>query len=153
LRKVNDRIEKIIELIAAISRVRRALIDYHEFGEWFGVKLDGPLVPGQVSRGHITQLGYAHVEWEAVVQAMEPERLFSFTWHPYAPRPRSRLFEGNAYAHRIQARENRRRHAATAYGVRLRPDPEWPPRRSFRMNDGGWTPHLKNIERYIAQKP
>ena len=42
---------------------------------------------GQVSRGQITYPGYEHVRWEAVVQKMEPERLFSFTWHPYAIDP------------------------------------------------------------------
>src|SRR5437899_9311152 len=74
------RIEKRIELKAPVSRVWRALTDHREFGEWFRVKLDGPFVPGQVSRGQITDPGYEHVKWEAVVQKMEPERLFSFTW-------------------------------------------------------------------------
>src|ERR1035441_9514770 len=84
---MNDRIEKRIELKAPVSRVWRALTDYREFGEWFRVKLDGPFVPGQVSRGHITYPGYEHLKWEAAIQTMEPERLFSFTWHPYAVDP------------------------------------------------------------------
>src|SRR5262249_45142687 len=80
---MTDCIEKRIELKAPISRVWRALTDYREFGEWFRVKLDGPFVPGQVSHGQMTYPGYEHVRWEAVVQKMEPERLFSFTWpHP-----------------------------------------------------------------------
>jgi hypothetical protein len=60
-----------------------ALTDYREFGEWFRVKLEGPFVPGpglaradDLSRLRASQMG-------AVVQKMEPERLFSFTWHPY----------------------------------------------------------------------
>src|SRR5215813_9827078 len=84
---MNDLIEKRIELKAPISRVWRAVTDHREFGEWFRVKLDGPFIPGQVSRGHITYPGYEHLKWEAVVQAIEPERLFSFTWHPYAVNP------------------------------------------------------------------
>src|ERR1044071_8559218 len=84
---MSDRIERQIELKAPISRVWRAVTDHREFGEWFRVKLDGPFVPGQVSRGHITYPGYEHLKWEAVVQSMEPERLFSFTWHPYAVDP------------------------------------------------------------------
>src|SRR5437899_1549828 len=82
--RMTDRIEKTIELKAPVSRVWRALTDHREFGTWFRVRLDGPFVPGQVSRGHITYPGYEHVKWEATVQRMEPERLFSFTWHPYA---------------------------------------------------------------------
>jgi uncharacterized protein YndB with AHSA1/START domain len=49
----------------------------------FRVKLEGPFVLGQVSRGQITYPGCEHIKWEAVVQKMEHERLFSFTWsHP-----------------------------------------------------------------------
>jgi uncharacterized protein YndB with AHSA1/START domain len=51
---MSDRMEKRIELNAPLSRVWRALTDYREFGEWFGVKLEGPLVPGETSRGQIT---------------------------------------------------------------------------------------------------
>lgn len=85
---MSDVIEKRIELQAPVSRVWRALTDHNEFGEWFRVKLEGPFVPGQLSRGHITYPGYEHLKWEATVQKMEPERLFSFTWHPYAIDPK-----------------------------------------------------------------
>jgi len=78
---MNNRIEKRMELKAPVSRVWRALTDYREFGEWFRVKLDGPFLAGQISHGQINYPGYEHVKWQAVVQKMEPERLFSFTWH------------------------------------------------------------------------
>src|SRR3954469_2802437 len=81
---MSDRIEKRIELKAPVSRVWRALTDYKEFGEWFQVMIDGPFVAGKVSTGHITYPGYEHLKWEAMVQKMEPERLFSYTWHPAA---------------------------------------------------------------------
>src|ERR1700685_2511476 len=84
---MNNSIEKRIELKAPVSRVWRALTDYREFGEWFRVKLNGPFVPGQLATGKITHPGYEHVTWNAVVQAMEPEQLFSFTWHPYGIDP------------------------------------------------------------------
>ena len=84
---MKDRIEKRLELKAPPARVWRALTDYREFGAWFRVKLDGPFVPGQPAEGQITHPGYEHVRWKAVVQKMEPERLFSFTWHPYAIDP------------------------------------------------------------------
>ena len=54
----SNRIEKRIELKAPVSRVWRALTDYREFGQWFKVKLDGPFLVGQVSRGRITYPGY-----------------------------------------------------------------------------------------------
>ena len=53
---MNDRIEKRIELAAPVSRVWRALTDYREFGEWFRVKLDGPLVRSEAREGCIKRL-------------------------------------------------------------------------------------------------
>src|SRR5262245_37550376 len=84
---MSDRIEKSIELKAPVSRVWRALTDHREFGAWFRVQLDGPFAPGKTVRGKIAYPGYEHLTWEAVVQKIEPKRLFSFTWHPYAIDP------------------------------------------------------------------
>ncbi|MGH6842298.1 MAG: hypothetical protein ACREDV_09455 [Methylocella sp.] len=58
---MDDRIEKRIELKAPVSRVWRALTDYREIGEWFRVTLEGPFVPGQISRGQITYPVYEHL--------------------------------------------------------------------------------------------
>ena len=152
-----DRIEKRIEIKAPVSRVWRALADYREFGEWFRVKLDGPFVPGQVSRGHITYPGYEHVKWEAVVQKMEPERLFSFTWpHPkslekadlppdYSKEPAT-LVE-----FKLEESAGGTLLTITESGFDKLPDD----RRMevFRRNEGGWTEQIKNVSNYVAQKP
>src|SRR6185436_4555200 len=84
---MTDRIERTVDLKAPVSRVWRALTDHNEFGEWFRVKIESPFVTGQLSRGRILSPGFEHVKWEATVQKMEPEKLFSFTWHPYAIDP------------------------------------------------------------------
>ena len=150
-----DRIEKRIELNAPVSRVWRALTDYREFGEWFRVKLDGPFIPGQVSRGWITHPGYEHVRWEALVQKMEPEHLFSFTWpHPkslektdsppdYSGEPTT-LVE-----FRLEKTANGTLLVLTESGFDQLPAD----RRAdhFRRNDGGWTEQMKNIEKHVAQ--
>ena len=81
---MQNKIEKQIELKAPVSRVWRALTDYREFGEWFRVAIEGPFEPGKPACGYITYPGYEHVIWQVVIQQMEPDRLFSFTWHPYA---------------------------------------------------------------------
>ncbi len=111
---MNDRIEKRIELKAPVSRVWRALTDYREFGEWFRVKLDGPFVPGQVSRGQITYPGYEHIKWEATVQKMEHERLFILHLAPsQVARQRGRacgLFRGTDHSGRVPAGEDRQWH-------------------------------------------
>ena len=153
---VNDRIEKRIELKAPVSRVWRALTDYREFGEWFGVKIDGPFVLGQVSRGHITYPGYEHVKWEAIVQKMEPERLFSFTWpHPksfdkanysldYANEPRT-LVE-----FRLEKTASGTLLIVTESGFDKLPTDRR--EEAYRRNEGGWTQQMQNIESYDAQK-
>ena len=156
---MNNRVEKIekrIELKAPISRVWCALTDHREFGEWFRVKLDGPFVPGQVSTGQMTYPGYEHVKWEAVVQKMEPERLFSFTWpHPkshdkanyspdYSKDPRT-LVE-----FRLERTAAGTLLTLTESGFENLPDDLR--LEAFRRNDGGWTEQMKNIERYLAQK-
>jgi uncharacterized protein YndB with AHSA1/START domain len=81
---MTDRIEKSIEFKAPVSRVWRALTDYREFGEWFGVKLESPFISGQATHGQLTDAGCGQLTMKLVVQKIEPERLFSYTWHPYA---------------------------------------------------------------------
>jgi uncharacterized protein YndB with AHSA1/START domain len=149
----SDRIEKRIELKEPISRVWRALTDYQEFGEWFRVKIDGPFAPGQITHGQITYPGYEHLRWEAIVQKMEHERLFSFTWHPYAIDPKQDYSGETPTLVEFKLEK-------TATGTLLQLtesgfDKIPANRRSeaFRMNDGGWTEQMKNIEIHVSQKP
>jgi len=79
-----DRIEKQVRLKAPRSRVWRALTDADEFGQWFRVKLVTHFAIGERALGHITYPGYEHLRFEATVERMEPERLFSLRWHPAA---------------------------------------------------------------------
>lgn len=82
-----DRIEKVVELDAPVSRVWRAVTDHEEFGRWFRVALEGPFEVGAVTRGRITLPGHEHVEWESRTERLEPERLFVFSWPPSAVDP------------------------------------------------------------------
>ena len=82
-----DRIHKQIVLRAPRARVWRALTDAAEFGAWFGVKIAGQFAPGARVRGQITHKGYEHLVMEIAVERMEPERLFSWRWHPNAIDP------------------------------------------------------------------
>ena len=148
---MNDRIEKTIELKAPVSRVWRALTDHHEFGAWFRVRLDGPFVPGQISRGQITYPGYEHVRWETVIQKMEPERLFSFTRHPYAIDP-NEDYSGEPPT-LVEFTLER-----TATGTLLRivesgfdKLPSHRRDEAFRMNEGGWSTQLENIAQHVEQ--
>jgi uncharacterized protein YndB with AHSA1/START domain len=149
---MTDRIEKRIELKAPMARVWRALTDHREFGEWFRVKIDGPFVPGDVSRGNVTYPGYEHLKWEAVVKAMEPERLFSFTWHPAAVDPKMDYSKEpqTLVEFRLEKTADGTRLTVTESGFDKIPAGRRP--EAFRMNEGGWAEQMKNIERYLASK-
>src|SRR6202790_3795339 len=90
-----DRIEKKVLLRAPRKRVWRALSDSAEFGSWFGMKFDGAFTAGASVRGVLVpttvdaqvakaQKEYQGLPFEITIEQMEPERLFSFRWHPYA---------------------------------------------------------------------
>ena len=148
---MNDQIEKRIELNVPVARVWKALTNHEEFGAWFRVKLEEPFVPGKSARGRITYPGYEHVIWQAVVKEMTREKLFSFTWHPYA----------------VDPNVDYSKEAPTLVEFRLEPTAQGtllvvtesgfdkiPAHRqieALRMNDRGWAEQMRNIERYVAQ--
>ncbi|MBA3721417.1 MAG: SRPBCC family protein [Parachlamydiaceae bacterium] len=146
---MKDIIEKRIELNAPISKVWKALTDYKQFGEWFCVNVEKPFTPGHIVRGQLTYPGYENYPWEVVVQKIEPEYLFSFTWHPYAidikrdySKEKSTLVE-----FRLQKIEKGSLLVITESGFDKIPTERQLV--AFRMNEDGWNEQIKNIERYV----
>lgn len=147
---MNDRIEKQIEIPAPVGRVWRALTDHVEFGQWFRVKLEAPFAPGKEAQGQILHPGYEHVTWRAMIQKIEPQSLFSFTWHPYG----------------VDKNIDYTKETPTLVEFRLQPTvtgtlltltesgfsriPEGRRFDAFRMNDQGWTQQMKNIAAHVA---
>lgn len=151
--EMSDRIEKRIEIKAPVSRVWRAITDHREFGEWFRVKLDGPFVPGQHSTGHITYPGYEHLKWEAVVQKMEPEHYFSFTWHPYGIDPKVDYSKEEPTLVEFRLEKTANGTLLLLTESRFDKIPAHRRAEAFKMNDGGWAQQMKNVEEYVAKKP
>lgn len=92
---LDDRIEARTFLRASRPRVWRAITDPQELGAWFGLRIEGPFTPGATVRGTITpttvdpavaaeQRKFEGMKFEMIVDRVEPERLFSFRWHPFA---------------------------------------------------------------------
>lgn len=150
---MSDRIEKWIELPAPVAQVWRALTGHREFGEWFGVRFEGPFVPGQAARGRILHPGYENLPLEMVVRQMVPERAFAFTWHPYAVDP------SLDYSQEKPTRVEFRLHediAGTQLSVVESGFREIPLARrdeAHRMNDAGWTMQLQNLAAYLVRDP
>ena len=147
---MEDRIEKTLELTAPVARVWRALTDHREFGEWFRVELDGPFVVGELSQGQITYPGYEHMKWKATVQAIEPERLFSFTWCPLGEDPEvdDSKMPKTLVEFRLEPTPDGTRLIISESGFEALPDD---PRRidALRRNQQGWTKQAKNIAAHV----
>lgn len=145
-----DRIEKTVVLRAPRSRVWRAIANADEFGSWFGVKLEGGFAPGARVTGRITIPGYEHVMMDVTVERVEPERLFSYRWHPYAIAP-GVDYSGEPTTlveFRLEEVTEGTRLTVTESGFDRIPAARRA--EAFRMNDQGWTGQLKNIERYVG---
>jgi uncharacterized protein YndB with AHSA1/START domain len=147
---MSDSIEKRIELKAPVSRVWRALTDHREFGEWFRVSMDGPFAPGRTVRGHVLYPGYEHLKWAATVEMIEPERLFSFRWHPYAIDPEVD-YSGEPTTlveFRLEAKDGGTVLTVTESGFDAIPAHRRA--EAFRMNDRGWSIQVENIARHVG---
>jgi uncharacterized protein YndB with AHSA1/START domain len=159
-----DRIEKTILLRAPLARVWRALSDSTEFGLWFGMRFTAPFTPGAVMRGHMVptianpevaaaQKQYEGTPFEITIQEIEPERLFSFRWHPGAIDP--------AIDYSVEPT------TLVVFTLEQRPDgvlltvtesgfDQIPLARragAFSQNEQGWTMVVKMFEEYIGSAP
>ena len=145
-----DRIEKRIVLRAPRSRVWRAISGAGEFGAWFGVKLEGSFAPCARVRGRITEPGYEHVVMDITVERMEPERLFSYRWHPYAIDPEVDYSgEPSTFVEfRLEEVAGGTELTVTESGFDRIPAARRA--EAFRMNERGWAEQLKRIERHVS---
>ncbi len=157
---VPDKIEKSTILRAPRARVWRAISDSAEFGAWFGVVFDGPFVAGERLSGRTKpttvdpevaklQAPHAGKPFLITVERIEPQRLFSFRWHPFAIDPNVdysgepttlvefELSDVEAFT-RLEIRES------GFDGIPLE-------RRAnaFTANEGGWEHQCRLVEKYL----
>ena len=156
-----DRIEKKVLLRAPHARVWKAISDSSQFGAWFGVKFDAPFVAGKVMIGSMTgttvdaeiaarQLQHKGRPFEFVIDRIEPMRLFSFRWHPfaievnvdYSKEPTTLVtFELEEVADGTMLTISESGFDRIPLGRRAS---------AFARNDAGWTAQAKLIEKFIA---
>jgi uncharacterized protein YndB with AHSA1/START domain len=143
-----NRIERHIDLKASPSRVWRALTDHKEFGQWFGCVFEGPFVVGQTVRARLNHTTYD--EWGIDVKTIEPERLFAFTWHPYAVDPAIDYASEppTLVEFKLEPSGSGTRLYVTESGFEKLPAD----RRleAFRKNDAGWGVQLENIANHVG---
>jgi uncharacterized protein YndB with AHSA1/START domain len=145
-----DRIEKLVNLDAPRSRVWRALTDIRQFNAWFGSALTGAFKPGAEVSGKLTFKNYEHITMTLWIEAMEPERFFSFRWHPYA------IEAGVDYSGEPTTLVSFTLDDAGA-GTRLTivesgfdAIPQSRRAKAFSMNSAGWEGQAKNIVKFLA---
>jgi uncharacterized protein YndB with AHSA1/START domain len=146
-----DRIEKQITLDAPRSRVWRALTEVEQFNAWFGVSLETPFSPGAEVSGQIKIRGFEQVTMTIWIETMEPDRFFSFRWHPYAIEP------GVDYSAEPTTLVSFTLEDAGA-GTRLTvvesgfdAIPESRRGKAFSMNSSGWNGQAENIRKFLAK--
>jgi uncharacterized protein YndB with AHSA1/START domain len=145
-----DRIEKKVHLKAPRARVWKALTDAEEFGRWFGVKLEGPFVPGERARGRITHPGYEHVTMEIVVDRMEPEHTFAWRWHPAAIEPDVDYASEPMTVVAFTLEEQDGGTLLTVVESGFDGVPLTRRQTALRMNTEGWEGQMRNIERHVG---
>jgi len=158
-----NRIYETITLRASRGRVWFAISDAKEFGAWFGASFDGPFAPGERVTGTITpttvdpevaaqQQPYAGMAMQIWIDQIEPERLFSFRWHPFA----------------VDEDADFDAEPKTLVTFELKDDPDGvvltitesgfnrlPPERrvkAFTANEQGWEKQLRLLQKYVGSQ-
>lgn len=150
---IPDRIEKKVVLQAPRARVWRALTDAREFSEWFRVSLRGQFEQGKEISGPVRYPGYEHLTMTALVERIEPERLFSFRWHPAALDPKVDYSKEpmTLVEFRLEDAPGGTLLTVTESGFQSLPAARQP--FVHEANTSGWEEQLRNIERHVAQHP
>jgi uncharacterized protein YndB with AHSA1/START domain len=157
-----ERIEKQVVLRAPRERVWQAISNAKQFGSWFGVELDGPFVTGTRVTGRVVpttmdaEIAKAQKPYEGVpvaltVERIEPPRVFSYRWHPFAI---DRNVDYSSEPTTLvtfaleEAGDNTRLTITESGFDRL---PVERRGKAFTANEQGWASQLKLIENYVTK--
>lgn len=155
-----DRIEKKVVLRAPHARVWQAISDAEQFGTWFGVEFDGPFVAGERITGRMSptkvdpvvakmQEPYAGMKFDYTVDRIEPMRLFSFRWHPFAIDPKIDYSSEptTLVTFELEAVTGGTQLTITETGFDRIPLERRA--KAFAANDGGWSKQIELIGKYV----
>lgn len=145
-----DRIEKTVVLRAPLARVWRAIANAEEFGAWFGVALKGEFRAGQSIGAKLTVAGYDHLTLTMDVVSIEPQRLFSFRWHPHAVDPKHDYSNEEKTLVELALREVAGGTELTIVESGFDKLPLERRAKAFSSNGEGWGIQAKQIERYVT---
>jgi len=159
-----DRIEKQIMLRAPLDRVWRAISDAAEFGTWFGVEFDGQFAPGASVSGRIVptkvddrvakmQEPHSGMACDVKIERIEPMRLFSFRWHPYAVEHDADYSNEPTTLVQFELEKVPEGTRLTITESGFDRIPLARRAEAFASNEEGWTIQTTLIEKYLARTP
>ena len=139
-----DRIEKRLFLRAPQEKVWRAISDAAEFGNWFGMELEGAFAAGKQMTGRIKpttadatvakiQEKYTGMPVTFHIERIEPMTLLSYRWHPFA----------------IEPSVDYSKEPMTLVTFTLEALPIARRSDAFEANEEGWGMQLQLIEKYL----
>lgn len=157
-----DRIEKEVFLRAPQAKVWHAISDAREFGNWFGMELDGEFKAGARMTGRIkpTQADAVVAEMQKphagkpvslIVERVEPMSIFAYRWHPFAIDPN--VDYSNEPATLVTFTLEPRQDGTLLRVVESGFDSIPAARRAgaFEANEQGWAMQMQLIEKYLLQ--
>ncbi len=144
-----DRSAKEIGLRAPRARVWRALTEPAEFGQWFGVRLEGTFRVGQPFEGRLTHPGYEHHTLRAWVERMEPESSFSFPWRPHAIDPEVDYSGDPSTLVEFKLEEDEGGTLLTVTESGFGGLPDGARSQAFLRNETGWSGQMGNIKKHV----
>lgn len=156
-----DRIQKKIVLRAPLERVWKAISDSRQFGSWFGVRFESPFVAGQPMTGKMTpttvdpdvakmQEPYTGMQFDFTIDRVEPMRLFSFRWHPFAVEPDFDYSKEPMTLVTFELEEVPEGTSLTITESGFDSIPLARRAQAFKANEGGWTSQMQLIEKYVT---
>lgn len=143
----NDRIEREIEIKAAPAKVWDALTDYKKFGQWFGVRLDGPFIVGKTTTGINN---YKELKMAYMIQKIEPKTFFSYKWTPYPIDSERDYSQEDPTLVEFTLSETDKGTKVVVVESGFSRIPQDRRAEAFRMHTGGWEAQLENIKKYVV---
>lgn len=155
-----DEVRKRVILRAPRDRVWDALTDSKRFGTWFGVEFEDPFVAGARVHGRVVptkvdpavakaQEPYAGMEFEVIVDRIEPMTHFSFRWHPGDEGPDREYPDAEMTTVTFEIEDAEGGVLLTIVESGFDRVPLERRAKVFELNEGGWAAQTKLIEKYL----
>src|SRR5215468_898429 len=147
--KGTDRIEKRVTLRAPVARVWKAIMDSKEFGRRVTGKIVGTEVDPEVAK---MQEPYNGRDFDFTIDRIEPMRLFSFRWHPFAVEPGVDYSEEPTTLVVFELKEAPEGTLLTITESGFDAIPAARRAKAFQANEGGWEHQIRLVTKYLERE-